>query len=257
MPSPRWWIKLWVEILDDPKMGMMSDHIWRRTIEMILRAGELNEDGNIHSTEEITWRLRGDDVEMIQALRHMEKVGIVEHMPDGGWRLMHFAKRNEALDDVTRQRLSRKAKQNSNAMGHTPVTKSDQKRESESDTESETEKESLSLSAPVKEFLDLAGLKKFPKGSEALLKNLADLIRENGVEKTLGCAKWVWQKPDMTLARAISSMQTAVPGWTVDKPAPKSNGNGHHPTNAGGNPLADELARRKAARDSNGDRVGS
>lgn len=127
----------------------------------------------------------------------------------------------------------------------------------EGEGENKGESESLSLSAPVKEFLDLAGLKKFPKGSEALLKNLAELIRENGVEKTLGCAKWVWQKPDMTLARAISSMQTAVPGWTIDTPALKSNGNGHHSTNAGGNPLADELARRKAARESDGDRIGS
>lgn len=254
MPSPRWWIKLWIEILDDPKMGMMPDHIWRRTVEMFLRAGELNEDGNLHTVDELTWRLRGDDVEMIQALRYMETAGIVEHMPDGGWRLMHFAKRNEALDDVTRQRLSRKAKQNSNAMGHMTVTKSDQKREEESDSESDSEKDSLSLSEPVQEFLKLAGMKKFPKGSEVHLAALAELIRENGPEKTLACARWVWQKADMTLARAISSMQTAVPGWTIDQIPPKNNGNGHKPAPSGssGNPFADEIARRKAEALANG-----
>ena len=183
MPVPRWWIKLWIEILDDPKMGMMQDHVWRRTVEMFLLAGELNEEGNLHTAEEIAWRIRGDEAEIIQALRQMEKVGIAEHLPDGGWRLTHFAKRNEALDDVTRQRLSRKAKQNSNAMGHRIVTKSDQKREGESDSEEESDKESLSLSAPVKEFLKLAGKDKFDKGQESQLAILAELIREHGPER--------------------------------------------------------------------------
>ena len=41
----KFWIKLYHEILDDPKMGRMPDRLWRRTIELFLLAGEL--DGGI------------------------------------------------------------------------------------------------------------------------------------------------------------------------------------------------------------------
>jgi len=36
----NYWIKLYIEILHDAKMGAMSDRLWRRTIEMFLLAGE-------------------------------------------------------------------------------------------------------------------------------------------------------------------------------------------------------------------------
>jgi hypothetical protein len=39
------WIKLYLEILDDPKMGALSDRLYRRAIEMFLMAGELENKG--------------------------------------------------------------------------------------------------------------------------------------------------------------------------------------------------------------------
>ena len=40
----RIWIKLYLEILDDPKMDLLPDWLWRRAIELFLLAGENGND---------------------------------------------------------------------------------------------------------------------------------------------------------------------------------------------------------------------
>ncbi len=32
----RIWVKLYIEALDDAKMGRLPDHIWRRAVELFL-----------------------------------------------------------------------------------------------------------------------------------------------------------------------------------------------------------------------------
>lgn len=39
--AAKYWIKLYHEILHDPKMGRLPDNLWRRCIELFLLAGEL------------------------------------------------------------------------------------------------------------------------------------------------------------------------------------------------------------------------
>ena len=36
----RIWIKLYVDMLDDPRMGRLPGDIWKRAIELFLVAGE-------------------------------------------------------------------------------------------------------------------------------------------------------------------------------------------------------------------------
>ena len=52
------WIKLYIQILDDPKMGALSDRLYRRAIEMFLMAGEIENKGHLPSEKDIAWRLR-------------------------------------------------------------------------------------------------------------------------------------------------------------------------------------------------------
>jgi hypothetical protein len=52
------WIKLYIEVLDDVKMGTMPDSLWRSTIELFLAAGEAYEDGRLPKLERLAWRLR-------------------------------------------------------------------------------------------------------------------------------------------------------------------------------------------------------
>ena len=57
---PDYWIKLYHEILDDPKMATLPDRLWRKVIEIFLIAGKLSPDksGQLPETNQIAWLLR-------------------------------------------------------------------------------------------------------------------------------------------------------------------------------------------------------
>jgi hypothetical protein len=50
--AARFWIKLYLEILDDPKMGRLPDHLWRRAVELFLLAGRAGNDGALPALRE-------------------------------------------------------------------------------------------------------------------------------------------------------------------------------------------------------------
>ena len=57
MASNNYWMKLWFDILRDPKMGMLRDRLWRRVIELFLLAGQQGEDGLLPDVPTIAWQL--------------------------------------------------------------------------------------------------------------------------------------------------------------------------------------------------------
>ena len=56
--TKRFWIKLYIEILDDPKMGRLGDDLWRRAAELFLLAGKEGNDGALPPIDEMAWTLR-------------------------------------------------------------------------------------------------------------------------------------------------------------------------------------------------------
>jgi DNA-binding transcriptional regulator YhcF (GntR family) len=107
--SSYYWAKVYIEILDDAKMGRLSDRLWRRTIELILIAKDTDKDGDLPSLDDMAWRLR-TNAELLEAeLTDMARVGIVENR-DGGWHVSNFAKRQGAMTDADRMARSRKRK---------------------------------------------------------------------------------------------------------------------------------------------------
>ena len=50
-------IKLYVEMLDDPKVGLLPDAVKWRWVSSLLLAGELNEDGYLPDINDAAWRL--------------------------------------------------------------------------------------------------------------------------------------------------------------------------------------------------------
>lgn len=99
----RQWIKLYLEILHDPKMGRMSDHLWRRVIEMFLLAGEFDQDGLLPPVEDMAWRLRTSAELLIEDLQALQ--GIVE-INSNGWFVKKFKERqwSESYERVKRYR---------------------------------------------------------------------------------------------------------------------------------------------------------
>src|SRR5919109_2595654 len=88
----RTWIKLYVEILDDPKMGWLSNHLWRRAIELFLLAGRNGNDGLLPPVEEMAWVLRLSQDKVLEDLIGLAEVGVVHETPQG-WMVTHFKDR--------------------------------------------------------------------------------------------------------------------------------------------------------------------
>jgi len=106
----NYWIKLFIEILDDSKMATLPDRLWRRVVELFLLAGRYYRDGQLPDTNELAWSLRMtmDDLDM--DLKQIAQTGII-NKTDTGWLVVNFAKRQEKMTPAEKMRLSRKQTQ--------------------------------------------------------------------------------------------------------------------------------------------------
>lgn len=156
-----YWIKLYTEIIDDPKMALLPDRLWRRVIEMFLLAKKVDQDGHLPDSKTIAWYLRLPDANELDAdLQEIsDRTGIIVRDGDG-WFVVNFAKRQSRVTDSDRQRYSRLKKQrheyrenmsrNVTETRHEPVTKCDTETEKETETEIETETETeIEAAAPA------------------------------------------------------------------------------------------------------------
>lgn len=151
--ASNFWIKLYHEILHDPKMGMLPDNVWRRCLEIFLLAGELDNDGQLPDTPELAWMLRQANIERFEAeLEHLERVNILTRLTDG-WLVTNFTKRQGVIDTAERSRAYRERKRiqgldtppsqegnepivQSSRDNHEPVTQCDADKDKDKDKES-------------------------------------------------------------------------------------------------------------------------
>lgn len=145
------WIKLYVEMLDDPKVGLLPDAVKWRWVSVLLQAGELNEDGFLPDVNDMAWRLH-TNVETLQGeMRTLAGRGLAElrTYTDGSerWFIPAFEKRQAAANSTERSRMSRhRARQNSTSNEDETdvqrnVAKTLHKQNTETETETETEEE--------------------------------------------------------------------------------------------------------------------
>ncbi len=102
MSSNNYWMKLWFDILRDPKMGMLPDRLWRRVIELFLLAGQNGEDGLLPEVPTIAWQLNKPVSAIVTDLNKIAEVGIVQEIEEGRWIVTNFKKRNEPVDSKKR-----------------------------------------------------------------------------------------------------------------------------------------------------------
>lgn len=163
MPA-YYWFKLYDEILNDPKMGKMSDRLYRRSIEMMAFANQHNQDGKLPPVDDMAWILRCDETELLQEMRDLasDKYRILTHEGDD-WIVTNFSSRQERVSDAERQRRKRERDRQGEYYGHEDDTNTDDtsheavtdrdtelKIESEIEIESE-EKREEQISAPAPE----------------------------------------------------------------------------------------------------------
>ncbi len=109
-----YWIKLYNEILDDPKMATLPDRLWRRTIELFLVCGRLSgtsKTGDLPETKQIAWLLRIPESELEADLIQIAELGIVVKT-ETGWHVRNFAKRQNASTSTERVRAFRQRQRN-------------------------------------------------------------------------------------------------------------------------------------------------
>ena len=101
MPG-NYWIKLYLDILEDSKMATLSDRLWRRIVELFLLAGRYNKDGNLPETDFLAWDLRLEPEELAQDLASIEAIGIIQKV-EAGWLVVSYAKRQAPVPHAERQ----------------------------------------------------------------------------------------------------------------------------------------------------------
>ena len=102
----NYWIKLYLDILDDSKMAILPDRLWRRVVELFLLAGRYNLDGDLPVTERLAWDLRTTVPSLEAELIEIENTGIIRRT-DLGWLVVSFAKRQAPTPHIKRQRSYR------------------------------------------------------------------------------------------------------------------------------------------------------
>jgi DnaD/phage-associated family protein len=139
----RYWIKLYTEIVRDPKMGRLTDRQFRTCINLFALAGTVDEDGKLPPVEDMAWHLRMDDADLTADLEVLARVNIVEQT-DGAWIVRKWAERQAKAPSDEPERVAqrvrnyRERKRNENV---TPLPKNVTRLETETETDVDTETE--------------------------------------------------------------------------------------------------------------------
>lgn len=137
-----YWLKLYLSIIEDPKMALLSDRLWRRVIELNIIAKIENRDGLLPDPNQIAWRLRLPVDELQLDMQEILKAGIVQQTSNG-LLVTDFAQKQAPVSDAERKRQQRERKRKA------PVTIP-----SRNVTESQSQSQSLEEIKRLKEVDD-------------------------------------------------------------------------------------------------------
>jgi len=117
----NYWIKLYTEILDDPKMAMLDDHLWRRFYEFCLVAGKNNKSGELPTVDQMAWLLRTDASGLQDDVTNLVEIGLLSWEGDA-LIVTNFSKRQEKMSNAERQIKYRSALHKEEYYCNEPVT---------------------------------------------------------------------------------------------------------------------------------------
>jgi hypothetical protein len=225
--ASKYWIKIYHEILDDPKMGRMPDRLWRRTIELFLVAGETDAEGLLPKIGDMAYRLRLSEDELTEDLVQLDELNIV-HRDGENWVVTRFAERQAPVSDAERMRRYRERLHKEEYYGDEPVTdgvtnrsqiRIDKSRVDESGSAASLEEKETAL---VDYFCNVTGIDlPFNPGTYAdWLKQVGEWVDMGVTEQEVNNAIEVANKKNMTIVRPGS-----LTGFIRVERASKKNGN--------------------------------
>jgi hypothetical protein len=191
----RTWIKLYTEILRDPKMGRLTDRQYRTCIDCFLLAGTIDEDGLLGVLDDVAWHLRRDIDAIADDLVVLADLGIVAQDGDGTWCVRQFETRQARAPSADRTAVSERVKKHRAAkrecnehvttLQHA-VTPSDSDTEIDTETEADTESgETPDTPAPAT-FTEWAGLLQASTNRPADLVRMFAILYPNADTPTFG-----------------------------------------------------------------------
>jgi hypothetical protein len=185
--SGNYWIKLYIEIIDDPKMATLPDRLWRRVIELFLLAGKMGANGYLPTTSQLAWLMRMETDELELDLQQLSNTGIIEPVPNG-WLISKFQERQASVSEARRAKEYRKRIRQSQYYDDT-VTKRDasvtqiNRLTDNRLTESDTEDKKVTLFSTrdaEKAYIQVTGFSSMPNTALPYLENIMDLLQHYG-----------------------------------------------------------------------------
>jgi len=216
-----YWIKLYHEIIDDPKMATLPDRLWRRAIEIFLLAGKLCPDksGELPDTRQLAWLLRMPTDDLQTDLIQLASTGILQATKTG-WEVVNFSKRQSAVPGAERVKQHRERKQKQEY--YEGVT--DQKRNvtqkqnrAESETESETEQsitETETTTSSSQDFSTLATA--YQKNIGIITEKTSDILQDDLEEYGLTSCMDAIDEAVLQNIRSWKYVQGILKNWKRD-----------------------------------------
>jgi hypothetical protein len=179
--AQKYWLKLYYEMLDDIKVARLSDHLWRRLVECFLLAGDTNRGGKLPPLDEIAFRLRENNEELLEAdLIELQRLGFLQSK-DNVYTVTNFEKRQKPLPKREYMRRARDDEQKETY--YQGVTNGNADKITDIDIDKITDTEALQnsdLSDLLDAFVNATGIP-FGGSPEKWLKSLASM-KAAGVE---------------------------------------------------------------------------
>ena len=183
-----YWVKMYVEILEDAKMGKLSDRLFRRTIELILIAGRHGEDGYLPPLDAIAWTLRCDAEQLETEMFNLAQHGILSQT-DGRWAVTNYAKRQAPVSGNVRTQewRKKKLKEQMSQDGDDMVTKRPV------DTDTDTEKTREEEARDDFDFIQntIEAMSGVMPGGEASIKAINELVELRATKEDMQ-AGYAW-----------------------------------------------------------------
>jgi hypothetical protein len=219
MASNNYWMKLWFDILRDPKMGMLPDRLWRRVIELFLLAGQNGEDGLLPDVPTIAWLLNRSVQSITTDLEKIRDTGIVDQTPNGIWFVTNFKKRNEPVSNSERAKDFRmrnysekfECKENVNRTPHSEKENVNRTLRSQEEQKNRLTELTTTTTVPPSDFQLFAEVYELVTGSEPKVLNaeieaVGEIIKAGGTPDDFRKALQGMQDKDYTIASMASAL---------------------------------------------------
>lgn len=183
-----YWLKLYTEILDDPKYHRLSEQAKLGMIELMMVAKKHDKDGCLPSLDDICFYTRRDTDWWNKVIDELEKIFYVIK-DDSGERIRKFAERQQAVDPKERKKQARAKKQREEyrdeTSQHTGRKVSENRDREEIDKDKEGEKENNRVS-PVQSMIEsIIGI---PPANAADTKALDEITALNPTKEDIKAA---------------------------------------------------------------------